>query len=115
MPNKIAISNTAPPGIITLQQIILELGPYHELFELLIPEKTLWLGYKNEGLDWETFTKFYKRQIRYLAVDKMLKKIAKHLGVEEITLCCYEAAADEKCHRKILFDRLPEEMQGERK
>lgn len=116
MPNKIAISNTAPPGIQTLQEIVKELGE-HDVFSLLIPDKTLVKLYKAGGMTWEAFRHGYVIQVRYLNLPKIMGKLCRCYGGDdnEITLCCYEAATDEHCHRKILYDMLPEEIRGERK
>ncbi len=115
MPNKIAISNTAPDGVTTLQSLIEALGPGHELFHLLIPAKWLWKDAKAGKIDWDEYTVAYKAQIRFLDLYMIMKVLCKHLKVDEITLCCYEAEKDEHCHRKLLFDWLPEDIQGQRR
>lgn len=44
----------------------------------------------------------------------ILKCAALRLGTSEITLCCYERADNPHCHRKLVFDALPEVMKGVR-
>jgi uncharacterized protein YeaO (DUF488 family) len=115
LPNKIAISNTAPPKVKTLQSIIEELGPGHELFELLIPGKDIWLDYKKRAITWKQFEVAYQAQIEFLNLRKMMRVLCNHLGAEEITLCCWESSDDEHCHRKILFDNFHDSYMGVRK
>jgi len=115
LPNKIAISNTAPANCRTLQTIIQELGPGHELFERLIPSKDIWIGYKKKEITWEQFAERYESQIEFLNLRKIMRVLCNHLGVEEITLCCWESAVDEHCHRKLLFDNFHDSYMGVRK
>jgi uncharacterized protein YeaO (DUF488 family) len=115
LPNKIAISNTAPNGVLTLQEIVETLGPGHELLLLLIPAKWLWKDYKAGKINWAEYKIAYRAQIRFVDLWTIMKVLCKHLGTAEITLCCYEAEKDEHCHRKLLFDWLPDDIQGERK
>jgi uncharacterized protein YeaO (DUF488 family) len=115
LPNKIAVSNTAPAGVLTLQEVIEQLGAGHELFRLLIPSVAQWKGYKDGSIDWIAFQRVYRKRIIYLDLGMIMAAIADHLNVDEITLCCYEAEKDEHCHRKLIFDYLPEDIQGARR
>lgn len=115
LPNKIAISNTAPANSRTLQTIIMELGPGHELFQRLIPDKKIWFDYKRGEITWEQFEVAYQTQIEFLNLRKIMRILCNHLGAEEITLCCWEAANDEHCHRKLLFDNFHDSYMGVRK
>lgn len=42
----------------------------------------------------------------------VLKSAADSGGATELTLCCYEPPQAKYCHRKLIFDSLPEEMKG---
>ena len=44
----------------------------------------------------------------------ILKSLALKTGVNKITLCCYERPEDQWCHRKLIYDALPEQMKGVR-
>ncbi len=62
-------------------------------------------GYRSDGRS------VFSRSI-YLAF--VLRAAARTMEVNELTLCCYEKEMDEHCHRKLVFDALPEEMKGGR-
>lgn len=84
------------------------------ILNLLPLETEVWLV-KNEEITWEEFAKRYRRRLNVVNVPKLLRRIAWHLGVDELTLCCYESEKDEHCHRKILFEYIPDEMKGNRR
>lgn len=108
--------------------------------KVLAPSRELLHAYKRGTIDWDGYSRVYWEEIagrcksspavwsggRGLPADGeaqdmrqaclvfLLTSAAKRLGVEEISLCCHERPEDEHCHRKIIFDVLPPQIQGPR-
>ena len=110
MPNKLGIANMCPPNCLTVKNL-----PEAPNLRFLVPIWTNVAAHKAGRITWAEFTLRYREQIEQIDVVGELQALAEKWNVDEITLCCFEAAADEHCHRKILYDYLPEDMRGERK
>lgn len=117
LPNKVSVANSMPKGVEfrTLKQ--------------LLPEWKYVDAYKKGLITWDEYTDRYADTLndrlpelpgedyRDLVVPErlayLLRSAAKSLGVDEITLCCWEKADDPHCHRKLIHSWLPDEMKGE--
>jgi len=110
LPNKLSIANSMPKGVKmrTVKKLFPTLGTF------IVPSWGLVQGYRNGKLSWDAYTRIYKEQLEKVDLRKVLKKLCELAGKDEITLCCWESASDEHCHRKLLYDMLPDDIKGVR-
>ena len=52
--------------------------------------------------------------MRGACIAYVLQSAADRMGVNKLTLCCYERPEDQWCHRKLIYDALPKQMKGGR-
>lgn len=77
-------------------------------FTNLSPSKELLIDYKNNKINWETYTKTYLNEladyVKKLQSRNQLTALRKKLDEgQDVTLYCYEKSSD-NCHRHILGD-----------
>lgn len=122
LPNKVSIARSQPPGM-NLPGC-----------SRLKPSVKLLREIKNGHISWEQYVRIFWAEFIEntnalyhpdISVEDRLIELIKYYfdyhkkqfdyDLSEITLCCWEGAADEHCHRKLIYDRLPVEWRGERK
>lgn len=76
-------------------------------------------AFKNQEITWEEYTNRYLELLKQRFEDPLGESILEYLSAQtnlnNITLCCWEKEDDPHCHRKIVYDLIPERHQGERK
>ena len=110
LPHKLSIANSMPKGVrlITVKQIFPTLGA------IIVPSWGLVAGYKAGRVSWAAYTRIYQENLARVDLRSAIEKLCQMVGYEEITLCCWEGADVEECHRKLLYDALPRSYQGVR-
>lgn len=107
---KLSIANSMPKGS--------RMRPVNALFPALaafiVPPWSLVSGYKEGRVSWAAYTRIYLERLQKLDLGREMRKLCDVAGSDELVLCCWEGAAVEECHRKLLFDTLPVEIRGER-
>jgi hypothetical protein len=109
--NPVSVANTQPGDLPRLH--------------ILVPEWDIVRAYRAGIMDWEVYTESYSRKLARRLSEKglpgngprmrivyVLTSAAVKLGVDEITLCCWEAEDNPHCHRKLIYHWLPEVMKG---
>lgn len=131
MPNKISVHDTIyyySRGVTTLKMgnIIEQFCKddadktrVENLFKILVPPDGIMDAYNSGKLHWNDFKTWYEGYLAGMDVfdttlGAELTWLGELMGVEVLTLCCREARDDSHCHRKIIYDSLPKEMQGVR-
>jgi uncharacterized protein YeaO (DUF488 family) len=84
------------------------------LAAFLVPSWGLVQGFKDKTVSWAAYTKIYQERLSSLDLSRAMKKLCTLVGSDELVLCCWEGADDEHCHRKLLYDMLPDDMKGVR-
>lgn len=124
LPNKVSIAISMPKGISGI------LGKV----DLLVPEWETVQEFKQSQQDaeaWDRYeycyennlraTLFFERGQGHLSkaasdvpelIQDAVQRLADSLGVEEITLCCWEKAENPYCHRKLIYEWMPEAIRG---
>ena len=110
LPNKLSIANSMPKGV----QMRTVKSIFPTLAAFIVPGWGLVSAYKDGRVSWSAYTRIYAESLQKINLGQAMKKLGSLVGHEEITLCCWEGATVEECHRKLLFDALPAEIRGER-
>lgn len=107
---KVCIANSVPNGVKmrTLKRV------FPTLAQFIIPSWGLVKGFKDGKITWEVYTRIYLEQLQNVNLGKALEKLGTLLEADQIVLCCWEGKDDPHCHRKLLYDLIPEDMRGER-
>jgi uncharacterized protein YeaO (DUF488 family) len=110
LPHKLSIANSMPKGVrlLTVKQI------FPTLAAVIVPSWGLVSGYKEGRVSWAAYTRIYQENLARVDLRNAMRDLCIILGHEEITLCCWEGADVEECHRKLLYDALPRSYQGVR-
>ena len=110
LPHKLSIANSMPKGVrlLTVKQV------FPTLAAIIVPSWGLVAGYKAGRVSWAAYARIYGEGLQKLDLRAAMQDLCMMLGHEEITLCCWEGADVEECHRKLLYDALIPEMQGAR-
>jgi uncharacterized protein YeaO (DUF488 family) len=120
LPNPVSIARITPdefPGI-----RILSLFPAGEA---LAPPMELIRAFKNRKIDWAEYCRRYEAHF-LSTLERMgltfnsttdalvvyINKLAEKLGVDEVTLCCWEGKKSDHCHRRWVYSKLPRTMKG---
>ena len=131
-PNRVCIARSIPASLALEIPHLKALAPSPELLQQ-------WQDSNKSDYAWKQYTYRYwgeiksyigrRRSVEVAALDQdsitgrpifsrckcivfVLKHAARVLRVDELTLCCWEPSKDDHCHRKLIYDVLPEEMKG---
>ena len=107
---KLSIANSMPKGV--RMQTVKELFP--TLATIITPGWGLVAAYKEHRISWAVYARIYGESLQKVNLTQAMHKLCNLAGTDELVLCCWEKADDECCHRKLLYDALPESIKGER-
>jgi len=107
---KVSIASSIPKGV--HMQTVRDLFPMLAAF--IVPSWGLIKSLKDNKLSWAAYSRIYQENLSKVNLRQALKKLCDLVKHDEIILCCWEGADDEYCHRKILYDLLPEDIRGVR-
>ena len=110
LPNKLSIANSVPNGV-SMRTVK---GLFPTLAAFIVPSWSLVKGYKDKKVSWGAYTRIYYENLAGVDLVSALKKLCALAGQDELTLCCWEGKDEEECHRKLLYDMLPENIRGVR-
>jgi uncharacterized protein YeaO (DUF488 family) len=105
---KLSIANSMPKSV--RMQTVKQIFPL--LAAIIVPPWGLVSGYRSGKVSWAAYTRIYSEQLQKINLEATLGKLCALVGHDELVLCCWEGANVEKCHRKLLYDALPEDIRG---
>ena len=110
LPNKLSIANSMPKGVKmrTVKKLYLQLAMF------IVPSWGLVGGLKNGKISWEIYARIYQENLSKINLRQVMENLCALVNKDELTLCCWERADDEHCHRKLLYDMLPDDIKGVR-